>query len=405
VNFRKSEAAILAAVFLDLLGFGMILTNIQLRAEALIPKGWPTGLVIGILLASTFVVQLLASPRWGKLSDRVGRKPVIVACTAISGIAMFVYGFAGSIWLLLLSRLIAGFGAANIAVAQASVTDRYEDEDSTAALGRIGASISAGLIVGPVLGGWLAHVSEPDSKSFVIGTVAGVASLLGGLLLLLQLPNSKPAQLAASEKRPVFDLRLLREFPNLVPLIGIAAVAWLSLAMLVGTFNRLIESFFGYRELEYGILFGFESLVGVLVQGILLGWIVKRWRERKLLIVGYLLQGIGLALSPASLPLAGLFPPMATLVVASGLYAFGTSISNPTVNGLSGRMVPVNRTGELFGLMQGARSLGYVAGPLIGGLMFDWYPSTPYLFAGGVCVVAAVLVAVKISPVSSAAAA
>jgi MFS family permease len=103
VDIRRPEVPILVAVFLDLLGFGMIIADIQLRAESMVPKGWPTGLIVGALLASTFVTQLVVSPRWGSASDRYGRKYVVVGCTVLSALAMLVYGLAGSLWVLLFS--------------------------------------------------------------------------------------------------------------------------------------------------------------------------------------------------------------------------------------------------------------------------------------------------------------
>jgi MFS family permease len=175
-------------------------------------------------------------------------------------------------------------------------------------------------------------------------------------------------------------------------LILIASVAWLSLATLEGTFARLIEYYFGYGALQFGFLFGYESLLAILVQGAVLAWILKRWKQTPLLRTAYVLQGVGLAMNPASAPLAGAIPPLATLFVASSLYALGSSVANPAVNGMCSRLAPDNRQGELFGLLQGTRSSGFVVGPMLGGILFDWHPAAPYLLAGGVCVAAALLV-------------
>lgn len=389
---RREEWIILVAVFLDLLGFGMIIANIQLRAEALVPAHWPAGLVIGLLLASTFVVQLIVSPHWGRYSDVRGRKPVVVLCTLLSGGAMVLYGFADSIWILLVSRILSGLGAANVAVAQAFISDRYDGEQRTAALGRIGAAITAGLVVGPPLGGLLAFDGAGSRQATIVGLVAGGASLLGVALMFLLLPDIRPKEERTPGKRPVVDFTLLRDFPKLVPLVMIAIVAWFSLATLEGTFARLISHLFGYKPLHFGILFGYESLLGVIVQGVLLGWIAKRWKDRRILLTAYVLQGVGLALNPASLPLSPFLHPMATLVIASTLYAIGAGVANPTINSLCSRLVPEDRSGELFGLLQGTRSFGFVVGPMLGGILFDWHPSAPYLVAGAVCGTAALLI-------------
>lgn len=385
---RDSEAPILAAVFLDLMGFGMVLADIQLRAEAMAPKGWRPGWIIGGLLASTFVTQMFASPRWGRLSDRRGRKPVFVLCTVLSAVAMLVYGLAGSLGMLLLSRIISGLGAANVAVLQAYLSDRTDPSDRAAALGRIGAAISAGLVVGPPLGGFLAA----SGGNHLIGLVAGSASLIGAIWMARALPNLPPHPTEEPEHHALFDLRLLKELPAIRSLVLIAAVAWFSLAMLEGTFARLISYLYAYDQRQFGLLFGYESFLGIVIQASLVGWVVTRVRESNVLRISYLAQGLGLAANPFAATLLPIGPPFVLLVIASTLYSVGSSLANPTLNSLCSRLTPDSRQGELFGLMQGARSVGFVVGPVLGGALFDWQPAAPYIIAGVVCVLASALV-------------
>lgn len=385
---RLPELPLLAAVFLDLLGFGMVIADFQLRAERLVPTGWPKGPVIGALLGSTFVVQLLVSSRWGRLSDHRGRKPVVLACTLLSAAAMLVYGFANGIAWLLVSRILAGLGSANVAVAQALISDETEGDARTAALGRISAAIGAGLVLGPPLGGQLAA----QGGNLAIGLTAGVASLLGAAWLAWVLPSTPPKEIREPGRRPAIDLTLLRDLPRLRPLVTIAVVAWFSLATLEGTFARLIHQMFGFGQVEFGRIFGYEALLGIIVSARVLGWVAARVKETPLLRGAYLAQGLGLALNPLAATIAMAVPPLATLYVASTLYAVGSGLANPTVNSLCSRLTPNDRQGELFGLLQGTRAIGFVLGPVVGGLMFDWHPATPYLLAGAVCVVAAVLV-------------
>ena len=398
---NRDETALLVAIFLDLLGFGMLFADIQLRAESLTPAGWPKGLVIGSLLATTFVIQLVVSPIWGRRSDHMGRKAVVVICTALSGLAMVTYGLAGSLAVLVVSRVLSGFGAANVAVAQAFISDRYEGADRTAALGRIGAAVSLGLVVGPPIGGVLAVLGARQPflhglpGQFLLGILAGGCSLLGALILAVVLPNLPPRldgdpEVVKPPKRSTFAL--LHDFPALRRLALVVGVAWLSLATLEGTFARLIERLFGYGQLQFGALLGYEALAGIAVQGLILGFVAKRLSEKPLVRSAFVAQGVGLALNPASALLASSIPPLATLFVASTLYAVGAGLANPTVNSICSRTVPSDRQGELFGLLQGTRSLGFVLGPLVGGVLFDWHPAAPYVLAGAVCVLAAALV-------------
>ncbi|CAN5566277.1 MFS transporter [soil metagenome] len=384
----RTEAPILLALFLDLLGFGMVLVDFQLRGEALTPNGWSKGTTIGILLASTFAIQIVASPRWGLLSDRIGKKPVLLACSALSAAAMIVYGLADSIWLMLLSRVLAGFGGANVAIAQAFIGDALPEKDRPAAIGRIGAAISSGLILGPIIGGFLAV--HGDNK--LVGVTGGICSGLGVIAIALLLPNHPPQTDKPDEekkKRHGHGFEILRDIPAVKPFAVIAVVSWFSLAMLEGTFLRLIHNLFNYNQTEFGFILGYEAILGVVVQGLILGWVVKRIGTITLLRFAYCIQGIGLALNP----IAGILnPPMILILVASTLFAVGGGLSNPTVNSTCSALVPPNRQGELFGLLQGARSMGFLIGPILGGWLFDWHPTVPYLFAGLVCVAAAVLV-------------
>lgn len=375
----RYEAPLLAAVFLDLLGFGMIIVDIQYRAEAM----GASGLVIGALLASMFVVQIAVSARWGKLSDRLGRKPVLIVCTIISAAGMAAYALATNLWWILLARVLAGLGAANVAVAQAAISDLSDEERRTAAMGRMGAALSAGLIVGPALAGGLSHLGLASS----IGWFAAGASLLGAAAIAIAVPAGvRPETPLEAPRRTLrFDIALLRDIPDLRRLVLLSVVAWFALATLEGTFGRLIQRTLGFDQREFGLIFGYESLLGVIVPGVLLGWLALRFTDRFLLKTGYLLQGLGLILMPVA-------PSLAALFGASTFYGLGQGLANPTVTSLSSKLTPTDRQGELFGLLQSARSLGFVVGPIIGGQLFDLWAPGPYVLAGVACAAAALLV-------------
>ncbi|MFZ4506696.1 MAG: MFS transporter [Fimbriimonas sp.] len=386
---NRGQAALLYAVFVDLLGFGMLIPDIQLRAEKLVPAGMEKGILIGALLASTFVIQTVVSPRWGVVSDRRGRKPIFLVCQGLSVLSMVCYGLASSFLWLALSRLVAGLGAANVAVAQAAVADSSTEENRVAAMGRMSAAISSGLIAGPAVTGLLAHLGHLE----MVGLIAAGMSASGLLAVALLTPFEAPkpqSQTAESKKGLAF--RLLVDLPQLRPLVLIAVVAWFSLATLEGTFGRLLHDTLGMGQREFGILFSWESLLGVLVQAFALQWVVRKVRDTPLLRMAYISQGVGLALTPSASVLLTVMPPMITLMLASTLYAVGSSLANPTVNSLCSKLVPADRQGELFGILQGTRSIGFVLGPLLGGKLYDLNPWGPYLLAGGVCACAAVLV-------------
>jgi MFS family permease len=369
---NRAAWVVVGVVFLDMLGFGMLIPGVQLRLEAMGAASW----LIGLVQSSTFIVQSACSPMWGRFGDAWGRKPAFVACTFLSAASMGLYGAASGIGWVVASRLVAGFGAANVAAGQALVSG--SETDRTANLGRIGAALTTGLIAGPALGGFVgAHWGNA-----VVGWIACGASLTGALAAALFLPNVKTPNAADKDGKRT---SLLRLNPSLRSLVALSAIAWLSLACLEGTFGRLIHAQHGYGQSEFGLLFGFESLIAVIVQGVALNWLSHRYGDTALLVGGFVFQGLGLALTP-------LAPGLGALFFTSLLYAAGSSVANPSLQSRASLMVDDARQGELFGVLQSARSVGFMVGPTLGGLLFGVAPSLPYFVAGAVCVAAAALV-------------
>lgn len=365
-----------AAIFLDLVGFTMVVIDIQTRADGMGAAGWQ----IGAILASYFAVQFVMNPFWGRLSDVMGRKPAFVTCTLLSAFSLFIYAFAPSLLWLFVSRIVAGLGAANVAIAQASVVDSSDGESRTVALGKLSAAQTTGIICGPVLGGFIGSYMGSEW----VGILGGSASLLGAIAVALFAKLAKADEL---KKKVKFGFRALtRSAPHLLHLILLASIAWFSLSMLEGTFARLLEDVYhldGKRD--FGILCSWEAVIAVIVQAFLLAPITKRFRDRPLLMASYLLQGIGLALTP-------FVPGFFFLFVVGGLFSFGQSIANPTVNSLISQSVPDEHQGSIFGVVQSGRAVGFAFGPLIGGALFDIHESIPYVIAGFVSLIASVLV-------------
>ena len=360
----------------------MLIPSLQLRAEALGAKGW----MIGAILSSMFLVQLIASPLWGALSDRVGRKPIVLACTALSAASMLIYANADSLALLLATRLLSGLGAANIATVQAAIADASGKEARTAEMGRIGAALSAGLIAGPAIGGIVAGIGSVA----LVGYVAAAFSTVGLISFAALFPGVRPVRDERTEEHGNV-LRLLRARPLLLVLFAIATVGWFVLACLEGTFGRLIERTLNQGALLFGIIFAYESLLGVAVQGFLIAPARRMMNgEAGLLTLSLALQGFGLAGMPFAHSITLLF-------VFSTFYAVGNACLNPSINGWASRITPDKHQGAVFGLLQAARSGGFLVGPTLGGALFDRSPSYPYLLAGSVSVVAAAAVGVLLS--------
>jgi MFS family permease len=359
------ELPLLFAIFLDLVGFGMTFPDVQLRAQQYGAPGW----MIGVILSSYYPVQMIASPRWGSFSDRIGRKPVLILCGLLSAVSMVVYALGNNVTAILFSRILAGFGAANVVIAQAYVTEAKEEKDRAAAQGRMSAAVSAGLVLGPVIGGFLAKAGG----NFLLGMAAAAASGLGALWIFLAVPaQSAPRPTEAAKKSVSFSL--IKDHGPLRRLFFVAVIGWFALACLEGTFGRLIQHTLGFGQLEFGLLLSVEALVAV-IQGAFYAHVTKRIQTGPLLGLSYLLQGLGLALMPFA-------PGFAALAVLSIVFGLGVGLATPTINGRASVLTPPTRQGEVFGLLQSARAFGFLFGPILGGLLFDFKYQAPYLTAG-----------------------
>lgn len=357
----------------------MIIPDIATRAKSFGSAPW----LVGTMLSSMFVIQFIASPRWGMLADRVGRRNIMVVCTIISALAMLVYSFADSIPLLFLSRMLAGLGAANVAVGMAYITSTVAQEEQAAALGHASGAMQIGMIFGPVVGGFTAEWGG----NFWVGAVGGLLSLSGAVAAWWFVPKDdvKPVQPEDKPTERVGSIETLRQTPALIPLMALAAIAWFSLASLEGTFAQLLRDTWGYRERVFGLIFSFESALTIITQLFLLGWIAKRMSSKATLVLAYLLQGLGLLLFPFA-------PSMIFLFAISAIYAPGSALANPTLNNVCAQIAPKETHASLFGLMQSARSVGFIAGPTLGNWMYGHSPRLPYLLAGGICAFAALAV-------------
>jgi MFS family permease len=376
---KRPELPLLFALFLDLVGFGITFPDVQLRAQDYGAPGW----LVGVVLSSYYLVQMAASPWWGRLSDRIGRKPVLLLCGALSAASMVLYALArpahGVLWLLS-SRLLAGVGAANVVVAQAYIADTAAPEARPAALGRMSAAVSAGLVLGPVIGGLLARAGG----NLLLGLVAAAASALGAVWILIAVPPRPPVERAGGETtgngaRAAFSL--FRGNPALARLFVVAVTGWFALACLEGTYGRLIHHNLGMGQLEFGLLLSLEAGVA-LVQGLLYPLFARRLSAETLLRLSYGLQAVGLALMPFA-------PGLGALAAASTLFGLGVGAANPAINGGASELVPTDRQGEVFGLLQSSRAMGFLVGPILGGILFDWRPEAPYLAVGLVLALAA----------------
>ena len=241
----------------------MLLPDVQTRLEAFGARGWQ----IGGVFTAYFLVQMLCSPAWGQLSDRIGRKPILIVCGLLSAGSMLVYALAHGLWWVLASRILAGFGGANVVVAQAYLADATDEPTSRGGNGAHGGGDHRRVLFSARLlaAGW-----QRRASNVLVGGVAASASVVGALWIMLSIPRDARPENKDKPRQKFFELSLLRDTPSIRPLFVVAALAFFVLACLEGTFGRLIRHKLGYGPKEFGLIFGYEALLSVVVQGALL---------------------------------------------------------------------------------------------------------------------------------------
>jgi MFS transporter, DHA1 family, tetracycline resistance protein len=375
VKTRRSLAILFIIVFIDLLGFGMVIPVMALYAERL---GAPAD-QIGWLMTGYSAMQFVFTPIWGRLSDRYGRRPLLLVSIVMTAAAFLGYAIAPSFHWLLVSRLFAGAATANIAIAQAYIADVTPPEGRARGMGLIGAAFGLGFILGPAMGGLLSSVSLA-----LPGYAAALLAALNGVAAFFILPE--PAARVEGHRRARF-LALLEELakPGIRRLIVMYFLAILAFSGMEATFALLAAHRYNLDSTHVSYVFAFIGVVVTVVQGGLIGPLTRRFGERALLVVGLIAQCVGLA----ALPLAG---GMAGLLTACVPLAFGSGLTTPALTSLISRSAAADDQGGTLGIGQSAAALGRVVGPISATNAFDklWF-AAPYFGGAFIMLVAAAI--------------
>ncbi len=379
-------------IFIDFAGFGLILPLLPFWAEHLGAN--PTE--IGLILTIFALAQFIFTPILGSLSDRFGRKPIIIASLLIEAFSLALTGFAGSLIVLLIARFIGGIGASNIGSAQAVVADVTPPEGRARGMGIIGAAIGLGFVIGPAIGGILSPIGPA-----VPFMVAMVVAIVNALLVMVFLPETHKvlgvSKTNTSDKLQSGALtaglgQLLRN-PTLTHLIVINLLFTIAFTAMEAVFALFSQHTFGWTAKENGYIFTYVGLVIVIMQGGLVGQLVKRFGEHKLLIAGLLMLTLGLALLPFSSTLA-------FMLVALGILSAGNGAVTPTTSALLSLTSPRDVQGKVLGLAQGIAGLGRIAGPLFAGSIYTLVgPGAPFIVSS-VLTILALLIAFPAMPIA-----
>jgi MFS transporter, DHA1 family, tetracycline resistance protein len=365
-------------VFLDLLGFGIILPALPYYAE----KFGATGVWVGLIFAAYSIAQFVGASVLGRLSDRFGRRPVLLMSLAGSAASLVLCGLAHSLWLLLTARALAGLFGGSIAAAQAYIADVTTPGERAKYMGFLGAAIGLGFIFGPALGSGLAR--------FGFGAAAFTAAGLAAANLLFaffRLPETRGAEARThAHARPDWsNLHDALHHPSTGRLLAATFLSTLAFVAMEATFALLGEARLGLNAGRLGFVFTYVGVVMVIVQGGLVGRLAPRFGERALATVGALVMAASLGALPL-VPSLG-----AAFVVLAGL-AVGQGLTTPMLATLLSRATDADEQGGTLGLGQSLAAAARAVGPIGAGWLYDRAVGAPYAAAAAVMVLAAVLV-------------
>lgn len=406
---KPSVLVIFLTVFIDLVGFGIVVPLVPVYSRDFGAHGF----VIGVIVASFSAMQFFSSPIWGRLSDRYGRRPILLISTAGAAISYVLFAFASSLknpvsalWMLILSRSLAGVCGGNITVAQAYMADITPPEKRSRSMGLIGMAFGLGFIFGPLLGGlslkWLGHTGP--------GWVA--AGLCFGNFILATCILAESLRPGSEHVQPRPHLAQWRHTltqPKVGLLVIVFFLSTFCFSCFESTLPLVVSDNFkldvrGDHESAAVVvyLFAYCGIIGALVQGGAIGRLVKKWGEPKLILISLVLTAISLAPLPfikgsQTLSFGILFRPEGIpwllLLVCLGVLSVGTSLTRPPLFGYLSNLTPQHEQGATIGVAQSAGSLARIIGPIFATTLLYYSPPLPYAICAAVLAGTTALVA------------
>ena len=375
---------IFVTVFIDLLGFGIIIPLMPFYATHFGASAFE----VGMLATSFSLMQFLFAPLWGRWSDVIGRRPVIVIGLLGSAVSYLTFGLAESLSLLFVSRCLAGVAGANISTAQAFIADSTTPENRAKGMGMVGAAFGLGFIFGPALGGFLSQWGYQTPALF-----AAALSFVNFIAALALLPESLPPDRRTTARRrtrlQAFEHALNR--PRLPTVLVVYFLIVSAFASFESMFALYSQARFGFTSVTIGYLFAGVGVVLAVVQGLLVGRVVTRVGEHRLAPAAIALLSVGLGF-------VALAPGIPALAAACGIVAIGMGFQSPSMLSVISQLSDPADQGSVLGVSQSLGSLARIVGPLWGGFVFDRFGhAAPFISAAVLMSIACVLSLVAFS--------
>ncbi len=374
-------AIIFVTVFIDLLGFGIIIPLLPFYAQSF----GASAFTIGLLGTVFSLMQFLVAPLCGRWSDRIGRRPIIVGGLLVSCLAYVALALADSLALIFVARIIGGIAGGNVPAAQAYIADVTTAENRAKGMGLVGAAFGLGFIFGPAIGGVLARFGH-DVPMWCAAALC-LANFMAALFFLPETRRGDRTRVSMSQ-RDLFS-RALRH-PGLLPLLIVFFLLSTAFSGFEVTFALFTARRFGFTAESIGWVFAFIGLVLTIVNGVLVGRVVPRFGERRIIPFAIGLTGFSLLMIPASYSVPVLF-------AVCGIMAVGMGFNNPSLTSAVSRLSDPSEQGGMLGLAQSLAALGRIVGPAWGGFLFDRAGiASPYVSAAAIMMVALLLAIVGV---------
>jgi len=374
---RPSLGVLFLTVFIDLIGFGMVIPFLSFYAREYHASGVAVGAVVGVYS----IMQFFFAPVWGRMSDRIGRRPVILISLTASCIGYLLFGFGRSLAILFASRVIAGAGGANIGTAQAYIADITSPENRAKGMGLIGAAFGMGFILGPPLSGFLGEYGSHHGMhgNLLPGVVAASLSFIAFVIAFVVLAESRPPNAQVrSAVPPQFDKRIWQSVLSRAILGSIIAALFLTLLAVSGMETSVTlhaRDRFHFRQREMAMWFLFMGVIVAVIQGGLIGRLSKRLGERTLVAIGAAAFTIGLAAVPTIWTSRGLY-------VVAFFIAVGQGLTYPSLTAMLSKSTSRDEQGSMLGLASGIGSLARFIGPILTGFLYDLARARGAFYAG-----------------------
>jgi DHA1 family multidrug resistance protein-like MFS transporter len=376
---RRNLVILFITMVVMMMGFGLIIPIIPFYIEWL----GASGRDLGLLMAAYSLMQLVCAPFWGGLSDRIGRKPVLLFGVFGNALAMLFMGLSTTFWMLFTARVLAGIlSSATLPTAMAYISDNTSEENRGGGMGGIAAAMGVGMVLGPGLGGWLGGVNL--SAPFFVATGLSVLVLIFIFLVLPEsLPPERRSQATGKVRGPDFRPMWQSLFGPLGYLMFLSFLLSFGLTNFEAIFGLYALERFNYGPEQVGTVLTVIGLTSALVQGLLTGPLTRRWGESRVIQGALLVSAIGFLVLLTAFNFA-------TVLLTTCFFIVGNTLLRPTTAALISKRSGQQEQGASLGLHNSFMSLGRIAGPMWAGFVFDFNVSLPYI-SGAVIMVLGLL--------------